>query len=131
MGSGAIRMSGTLFRRPGGGPMARQLYLRIASAFGLVALAALFVGIDPFLGVGATLSSQTPAVSVNRTLKGDRLPVANSAILDVPDGQARFAGQPSGERRAQTPFACDPAFSLIRSPNSAAASANVYRRCMA
>ena len=44
--------------------MARQLYLRIVSAFGLVALAALFVGIDPFLGVGATLSSQTPAVSV-------------------------------------------------------------------
>ena len=131
MGSGAIRMSGTLFRRPGDGPMARQLYLRIVSAFGLVALAALFVGIDPFLGVSATLSSQTPAVSVNRTLKGDRLPVANSAILDVPDGQARFAGQPSGERRAQTPFACDPAFSLIRSPNSAAASANVYRRCMA
>ena len=111
--------------------MARQLYVRIVSALGFVALAALFVGIDPFLGVGASLSSQTPAVSVNRTLKGDRLPVANSAILDVPDGQAQFAGQPSAERRAQTPFACDPAFSLIRSPNSAPTSANVYRRCMA
>ena len=112
--------------------MARQLYLRIVSAFGLVALAALFVGIDPFLGVGATLSGQTPAVSVNRTLKGDRLPIANSAILDVPDGQARLAGQPSTQQtRAQTPFACDPAFSLIRSPNSAPTSANVYRRCMA
>src|SRR5580704_17715549 len=129
MGSGAIRMSRTLFRRPGGGPMARQLYLRIVSAFGLVALAALFVGIDPFLSVGASLSSQTPAVSVNRTLKGDRLPVANSAILDVPaDGQARFAGQPSAEKRAQTPFACDPAVSLIRSPNSPPPSGNVYRR---
>jgi hypothetical protein len=111
--------------------MARQLYLRIVSAFGLVALAALFVGIDPFLGVGATLSGQTPAVSVNRTLKGDRLPIANSAILDVPDGQALLARQPRIETRAQTPFACDPAFSLIRSPNSPPASANVYRRCMA
>ena len=111
--------------------MARQLYLRIVSALGLVALAALFVGIDPFLSVGATLSSQTPAVSVNRTLKGDRLPTANSAILDVPDGQARFARQPTTEMRAQTPFACDPAFSLIRSPNSPPAGANVYRRCMA
>jgi hypothetical protein len=111
--------------------MARQLYLRIVSAFGLVALAALFVGIDPFLGVSATLSSQTPTVSVNRTLKGDRLPTANSAILDVPDGQARLARQPSAETRAQTPFACDPAFSLIRSPHSPPASANVYRRCMA
>jgi hypothetical protein len=101
------------------------------SALGLVVLAALFVGIDPFLGVGASLSSQTPAVSVNRTLKGDRLPTANSAILDVPDGQTRFAGQPSTETRAQTPFACDPAFSLIRSPDSPPAGANVYRRCMA
>ena len=109
--------------------MVRQLYLRIVSALGLVALAALFVGIDPFLSAGASLSSQTPAVSVNRTLKGDRLPIANSAILDVPDGQARFA-QPSAETRAQTPFACDPAFSLIRSPNSAP-TVNVYRRCMA
>lgn len=111
--------------------MARQLYVRLVSAFGLVALAALFVGIDPFLGVGATLSGQTPAVSVNRTLKGDRLPIANSAILDGPDGQARFARQPGIETRAQTPFACDPAFSLIRSPDSPPVSANVYRRCMA
>jgi hypothetical protein len=106
--------------------MVRQLYLRIVSALGLIALAALFVGIDPFLSAGASLSSQTPAVSVNRTLKGDRLPISNSAILDVPDAR-------SGEQtRAQTPFACDPAFSLIRSPNSAPVSAaNVYRRCMA
>lgn len=111
--------------------MARQLYLRIVSAFGLFALAALFVGIDPFLSAGASLSNQTPAVSVNRTLKGDRLPAANSAILDLPGGQARFARQPGAETRAQTPFACDPAFSLIRSPNSPAPSANVYRRCMA
>src|ERR1700761_8012503 len=103
MGSGAIRMPGTSFRRAGGGPMVRQLYLRIVSALGLVALAALFVGIDPFLSAGASLSSQTPAVSVNRALKGDRLP-----------------------------FACAPAVSLIRSPNSAPVSlANVYRRCMA
>ena len=109
--------------------MVRQLYVRIVSALGLVALAALFVGIDPFLSAGASLSSQTPAVSVNRTLKGDRLPIANSAILDVPDGQARFARQPGAET-AQTPFACDPAVSLIRSPN-AAPTANVYRRCMA
>jgi hypothetical protein len=110
--------------------MARQLYLRIVSALGLVALAALFVGIDPFLSAGASLTSQTPAVSVNRTLKGDRLPIANSAILDIPDGQARFARQPGAET-AQTPFACDPAVSLIRSPNSPPPTGDVYRRCMA
>jgi hypothetical protein len=111
--------------------MARQLYVRLVSALGLAALAALFVGIDPFLSAGASLSSQTPAVSVNRTLKGDRLPTANSATLDVPDGKTELRQRPSIETRAQTPFACDPAFSLIRSPNSAPASANVYRRCMA
>jgi hypothetical protein len=112
--------------------MAKQLYLRTVSALGFVALAALFVGIDPFLGVGASLSGQTPAVSVNRTLKGDRLPLSNSSILDVPDRNTEFGQRPSTETRAQTPFACDPAFSLIRSPNSASASAaNVYRRCMA
>jgi hypothetical protein len=112
--------------------MVRQLYLRIVSALGFVALAALFVGIDPFLSVGASLSSQTPAVSVNRTLKGDRLPISDSSVLDVPDGKAEFSQRPSIETRAQTPFACDPAFSLIRSPNSASASSvNVYRRCMA
>jgi hypothetical protein len=111
--------------------MARQLYLRLVSALGFVALAALFVGIDPFLSVGAGLSP-TPAVSVNRALKGDRLPLSNSAILDVPDGKTEFGHRPSIETRAQTPFACDPAFSLIRSPNSAPVSlANVYRRCMA
>src|ERR1700730_6100641 len=108
--------------------MVRQLYVRIVSALGLVALC---VGIDPFLSAGASLSNQTPAVSVNRTLKGDRLPTANSAILDVPGGQTRFARQPSSETRAQTPFACAPAVSLIRSPNSPPPSGNVYRRCMA
>jgi hypothetical protein len=101
------------------------------SALGFVALAALFVGIDPFLSVGAGLSSQTPAVSVNRALKGDRLPLSNSAILDVPDGKMELGQRPSIETRAQTPFACDPAFSLIRSPHSPPPSANVYRRCMA
>src|SRR5216683_2303690 len=110
MGSGAIRAfpGRGSFRRAGGGPMARQLYLRMLSALGFVALAVLFVGIDPFLSVGAGLSSLTPAVSINRSLKGDRLPIANSAIVGLPDGQARFARQPSVETRAQTPFACDP-----------------------
>jgi hypothetical protein len=118
------RKSGTLEA----GPMAKRLYLRIVSALGFVALAALFVGIDPFLSVGAGLSDQTPAVSVNRSLKGDRLPL-HPTVVDVPDGRpgARQDSQP----RAQIPFACDAAVSLIRSPNSAPLSADVYRRCMA
>jgi hypothetical protein len=108
--------------------MGRQLYLRIVSALGFVALAAFFVAIDPFLSIGAGLSNPTPAVSVNRSLKGDRLPL-HPAVVDVPDGRpgARQDTQP----RAQIPFACDAAVSLIRSPNSAPPAADVYRRCMA
>jgi hypothetical protein len=102
------------------------------SALGFAALAVLFVGIDPFLSVGAGLSNKTPAISVNRSLKGDRLPLSSRTVLDMPDRQAKFGAQPNAEQpRAQIPFACDAAVSLIRSPHSAPASADVYRRCMA
>jgi hypothetical protein len=100
--------------------MAKVLMLRLASAAGLVALAFLFVGVDPFLSAGAGLTSRTPAVSVNRALKGDRL-------MTGPDRQSDFAAKPSAQPRAQIPFGCDPAFSPIFSP----AAANVYGRCMA
>jgi hypothetical protein len=97
------------------------------SALGFVALAALFVAIDPFLSVGAGLSNQTPAVSVNRNLKGDRLPLRPTAA--GPDGRATM--RQDAAPRAQIPFACDAAVSLIRSPKAAPPSADVYRRCMA
>ena len=67
--------------------MSRALYVRIVGASGFAALAALFVVIDPFLSVGASLSNQTPAVSVNRSLKGDRLSI-NPTVVDVSDGHA-------------------------------------------
>ena len=102
------------------------------SVLGFVTLAALFVAIDPFHSVIAGLTNKMSAVSVNRSLKGDRLPLANSAVLDVPDRQVKFGARPAVEQpRAQIPFACDAAVSLIRSPNSAPTAANVYRRCMA
>ena len=108
--------------------MSRQLYVRIVSAFGFAALAALFVVIDPFLSAGAGLSNQTPAVSVNRNLKGDRLPL-RPTVVDVPDTRAGMRQDVAP--RAQIPFACDAAVSLIRSPKAAPPSAAVYRRCMA
>lgn len=95
--------------------MAKVLVVRIASAAGLLALALLFVGAVPFLDAGANSSGMTPPVSVNRTLKGDRLPVALERQ------------RPSEQPHARMPFACDPAFSPIVAP----AAANVYRRCMA
>ena len=108
--------------------MSRALYVRIVGASGFAALAALFVVIDPFLSVGASLSNQTPAVSVNRSLKGDRLSI-NPTVVDVSDGQADMRQYVAP--RAQIPFACDAAVSLIRSPKAAPPSADVYRRCMA
>jgi hypothetical protein len=100
--------------------MAKIVLLRMASAAGLIALALFFVGVDPFLSTGAGFPARTPAVSVDRSLKGDRLDIA-------PDWQSAFGSQPGTQPRAQMPFACDPAFSPIFS----SASANVYRRCMA
>ena len=108
--------------------MGKQSYLRIVSVLGFVTLAALFVAIDPFLSVGAGLTNQMPAVSVNRSLKGDRLPF-HPTVVDVPDRQS--GARQDSQARAQIPFACDAAVSLIRSPNSAPPSAEVYRRCMA
>jgi hypothetical protein len=106
--------------------MARVMYLRIASVLGLFALAFLIVGLDPFLGAdptaGASFTNGTPAVVVNRSRKGDRLPIA-------PDWQSEFGSQPltrpSAAPHAQIPVGCDPAFSPIASP-----AANVYRRCL-
>jgi hypothetical protein len=108
--------------------MSRQLYVRIVSASGFAALAALFVVVDPFLSVGASLSNQMPAVSVNRSLKGDRLSI-NPTVVDVPDGRA--ATRQDANQRTQIPFACDAAVSVIRSAKAAPPSADVYRRCMA
>ena len=108
--------------------LARWRRVPWVSMLGLVTLAALFVAIDPFLSVGADLTNQMPAVSVNRSLKGDRLPF-HPTVVDVPDGQS--GARRDSQARAQIPFACDAAVSLIRPPNSAPPSAEVYRRCMA
>jgi len=108
--------------------MGKHLFLRIVSAIGFAALAALFVVVDPFLSVGAGLSNPTPDVSVNRSLKGDRLPLYPT-VVDVPD--VRPGARQDLQPRAQTPFACDAAVSVIRSPKSAPLTADVYRRCMA
>ena len=70
----------------------------------------------------------TPTVSVNRSLKGDRLSI-KPTVVDVPDGRA--ATRQDANQRTQIPFACDAAVSVIRSPKAAPPSADVYRRCMA
>ena len=98
--------------------MAKQLLFRAASVAGLLALAMFFVSADPFLSAGADLKN---SFTVDRTHKADRLPVSI-----VPDWNNAF-GASTSEPRAQTPFACDAAFSVISSP----AASNYFGRCLA
>jgi hypothetical protein len=98
--------------------MAKQLLFRTAGAAGLLALALFFVSADPFLSAGADLKN---TFTVNRALKADRLPVSV-----VPDWNNAL-GASKTEPRAQMPFACDAAFSMI----SSSAAANYFGRCMA
>jgi hypothetical protein len=114
--------------------MAKQLYVRMGSAAGALALAAMFVGLAPFLGgaptAGAGVSPTIPTMSVNRALKGDRLPVSNSTDFIAPDWRyefGQFGVRPSIGPRAQIPFGCERAFSPVATPMLA----NYYRRCMA
>ena len=108
--------------------MSRQLYLRMASAALLVALAFIILGLDPMLGADPTagFAVSTPAVSVDRSLKGDRLPVGDPAISVAPDWQHEFSATPE-TGRAHIPIGCDPSFS----PISSASAAGVYGRCVA
>ena len=113
--------------------MIRQFGLRAASAFGLFALAIFLVGLYPFFGLtaGAGVTRIAPAVSVDRTLKGDLLPLSTSPIYDVPDWKNDFGAfaslqQRSAEPRVLTPLGCDPAFSPIYTP----VAANIFGRCM-
>jgi hypothetical protein len=105
--------------------MVSQLYFRMASAAGLLALAFVLLGLDPFLSDPA--AGTTPSVTVDRSLKGDRLPISNSTLLNAPDWRSEFSARPSNDSHAQMPVGCDGAFSSISLPQNA----NVYRRCMA
>jgi len=96
----------------------------MASGTGVIALALLFLSAYPFLSASASFT--TPSVSVDRTLKGDRLPVTDPAV-NLPDWRNEFGAAPSAQPGAQIPFACDAAISTIFAPRAA----NIYRRCMA
>jgi hypothetical protein len=111
------------FQRPGDGPMV-QVFLRMASAAGLLTLALFFVGVDPFLSAGADLA-KTPSVTVNRALKGDRLPLTVPTVVDAPSWQNEFSHLRGSQTQVEKPFACDPAFSPIFVKTT-----NVYRRCL-
>lgn len=99
---------------------------RFASAFGVTALAFVMVGLVPFLGAepseGASFA-KTPAVSVDRTLKGDRLPLPSeiNSALSRNDPSPQQQSQQPGE----IPDGCDASFSPITAP----LLAHIYGRC--
>jgi hypothetical protein len=105
--------------------MARRLCVGMASAAGLLALAFVFVALDAFLS--DPHAGTTPGFAVDRSLKGDRLPISNATLLNAPDWRSEFGVLPNPDSHAQMPVGCDPAFSSISSPPQA----NVFRRCMA
>jgi hypothetical protein len=105
--------------------MARTLLIRTASAAALLSLSFLLVALIPFLSTDwgdASGVGRTPAVSVNREFKGDRLPLPselNSAI-------SRSEPQQRQSKPARhIPVGCDGAFSPISAPELA----HVYGRC--
>jgi hypothetical protein len=115
---------GSLGRRS---PMAK-LVVRIAGASAATSLALVFLGLVPFLGAAPTAGAgyvPAPAgISVNRAHKGDRLPVAPR--LDPSAWQNEFGSQERAGTQNEIPFACDPSFSPVVSPQLA----HVYGRCL-
>jgi hypothetical protein len=115
--------------------MAKHVFIRMASAAGVLTLALFLLGLDPFLAfapsAGAVFNG-TPSQPVNRNLKGDRLPMPALAAFKAQDWQGQFNDEfkslppVQSASRAQIPVGCDPAFSPISSPRLA----GVYRRCV-
>ena len=106
--------------------MARLFYLSVAGMLALASLAFFVVGFAPLLSAAPFspgISDRTPAVSVNRFRKGDRLPVRDTQAiqpdLQMPDGLEI-------QSQGKVPLGCDPAFSPVTSP----ALSNLYGRCM-
>jgi hypothetical protein len=110
-------------------------FIRIAFAFVFVSVAFFFSSLDPFLRAapigGPAVSDGTPAVSVNRYRKGDRLHVlSNSENFNRTGANGAIwwdrRGQGSAQTRRKMPVGCDPAFSPVSSPSLAM----VFGRCL-
>ncbi len=105
---------------------AKPPFIRVAGALGATALAVVFVGLVPFLSVdpsaGADLQAGS-AFSVNRELKGDRLPLSSDT------NPVRSQNESYSSRGVRTPsdipVGCDSSFSPISAPQLA----TVFGRC--
>jgi hypothetical protein len=101
---------------------------RLASAVGVCSLVVFTAALLVFPSLpttGAGLSTAQSRVSVDRTHKGDRLPLAKPV-----NGAEELAAPPLSPARtlpqSKVPTGCDPAFSPISAPQLG----HVYRRCV-
>ena len=96
--------------------MGRILFVRIAAVVSGLLFAS-FLAFPSFPSAG--FLSFTPSVPVDRTLKGDRLP------LSAPADKTEMPVQSAPSSGEKIPVGCDRAFSPISSPRLA----DVFRRC--
>lgn len=101
-----------------------KLFVRIAGALGITALALFFVGLIPFFAdptVGAGIAAKAPSFSVNRQFKGDRLPLSAPTVA-----RRGFSTQEQSSKPQKIPVGCEGSFSPISSPRLA----HIVGRCM-
>ncbi len=107
--------------------MAKFLFVRIAGALGITALALVFVGLIPFLSAaltaGAGLAPSTSGFTVNCEFKGDRLPIVSPTNSAVSRNELRSPRRSLASE--EIPIGCEPAFSPVTNPHLA----NYYGRC--
>lgn len=115
-----------------------KLFVRIAGALGITALALFFIGVIPFFAdptVGASIAAKAPGFSVNRQLKGDRLPawsIAPAAVRNGTGSELRnelpndLGAREQSLKPRKLPIGCEGAFSPISSPRLA----HIVGRCM-
>jgi hypothetical protein len=102
-----------------------KLFIRIAGALGITALALFFVGLIPFFAdptVGAGIVAKAPSFSVNRQFKSDRLPVSSAPNV----ARRGLSTQEQSSKPQKIPVGCEGAFSPISSPRLA----HIVGRCM-
>jgi len=103
--------------------MPTMLFLVRVAAVALILLTASLVSFPSFSTTGTGFTS-TPAISVNRALKGHRLRAAKPTAWQHDFGPS--AAPVRSQSRARVPLGCETAFSPISSPRMA----NVFQRCL-
>jgi hypothetical protein len=104
----ALRRGGYLSTRAG----------RSFAVIGVVGCLTVAALVAPLMGAGAAFSAQADIISVDRTHKGDRLPLSPKAASKV--------SSPAVTTLAKPPLGCEPAFSRVVDPDRA----HIFGRCI-